>query len=175
MSCSSANATRRGVRGGAREVDGHGCWTSCRYSSPQTRRMKCSLIRGCGGRRSAEKTAESPKVATSRVRVKASPAFGRRRLHTNTDYIDIASGRGGEHPQTQRRGGEGVTQVSKEVPGEKGGGASACLGFPCPPWLGTAQFVCAALCFGKQWEEASNWSPIQLERNNTNARNKKKM
>ena len=35
--------------------------------------------------------AETPKVGVSRVCVKASPAFGRRRLHTNTDSIVLAS------------------------------------------------------------------------------------
>ena len=31
---------------------------------------------------------ETRKAGTSRICVKALPAFGRRRLHTNTDYID---------------------------------------------------------------------------------------
>ena len=56
--------------------------------------------------------AETPKVAISRVCVKASPAFGGRRLHTNTDHIDIARERGGEgerrewEKEGERREGE---------------------------------------------------------------------
>ena len=52
----------------------------------KTGTLKCSRL----GSRVVVWAAETPKVGVSRVLVKASPAFGRRRLHKNTDSFVFA-------------------------------------------------------------------------------------
>ena len=51
---------------------------------------RCSVLVAFGRRCLVGRPAQTPKVDISRVCVKASPAFGRRHLHTNTDNIVLA-------------------------------------------------------------------------------------